>query len=187
MSLSIHKTKVVVLLWLGFVTGIKATPMIEEMKGQDLVNAAKLVLGAREGDNLTDEQKLMSLYALGFIESMIVSDSLKVVTVQGAQATFDFGNDGEERIFQMIFKFVDGSPTLSQASGAQLMHGLMCMRYGRTAEIRAFGSKVVMGLAGNEAKKITEAMELMQKKDERKAGETSSADTKVSEADAEEP
>lgn len=65
MGLFTSITKIVLLLWLGFMMWAKATPLAEEMTGQDLVNAAKLVFEEREGDNLTVEQKFMSLYALG--------------------------------------------------------------------------------------------------------------------------
>lgn len=44
MGLFTSITKIVLLLWLGFMMWAKATPLAEEMTGQELVNAAKLVL-----------------------------------------------------------------------------------------------------------------------------------------------
>ena len=148
-----------------FSARISATPLVDNLKGSDLVNAAKLVLS----DSTTPEsgeEKLLSIYAVGFIEGVIASDIQKEATGVRPVGDFNLGAEGEIGVMKLIIEYVDASPSLSAAPGAPLLHALLCIRYGSTREIQTKGSRILMGLSATEGRKVVDELSAARKKAE---------------------
>jgi hypothetical protein len=159
-----HLTILIAAIALVFsVTFSEATPLVQMIKGADLVNAAKFVLD-RKYTPASDLDKMLSVYALGFIEGAIVSDTQREVTEEVDRGHFDLGSDGTIGVLKTILEHVDGSPTLTAADGAPLLHGLLCVRYGTTHNMRMKGTNIILGLSAKEGRKLLDKIEDTRKK-----------------------
>jgi hypothetical protein len=140
---------------LGSIKSSLATELLSEIKGSDLVNAAKMVLD----DSFTPPtaiEQLHSMYALGFIEGVLASDIQKKVTNNQHKETFELGKDGEIEVLKLILEYIEGSITLEAAEAPPLLHALLCIRYGSSPEIRSNGVKILSGLSAIAAKEMLE-------------------------------
>lgn len=130
-----------------------ATALLKQTKGADFVNAAKMVLD----DSFTPSStvaKLQALYALGYVEGVLASSIQPEDDQAKTEGLFDLGRDGEVQVFKLIVEWVDGSKTLEVAEGPPLIHALLCVRYGRSHEIRSRGADALIALSAKEAHKI---------------------------------
>lgn len=137
--------------------------LLGKIKGSDLVNAAKMAL-EDDFSPPSDLEKLLSMYALGFIEGSISSDIQKNATSRKHDQIFQFGTDKMTDVFALIVEYVDKSPTLRSSDGTVLLHSLLCIRYGATPEVRESGAKILSGLSAQEARKLLDQLEQERKK-----------------------
>ena len=161
------KQRALILISLVLVTQASfATALLKHTKGSDFVNAAKMVLD----DSFTPAStvaKLHSLYALGFLEGVLASDVQASVTHEGTKPRFDLGQDGELGVFKMILEIVEGSPILEIAEGPNMIHALLCARYGTSPEVRSRGAAMLMEISATEARKV---IDRLKKERNQKAG-----------------
>lgn len=144
---------------------VSASPLLDRIKGSDLVNAAKIVLDDSFNPE-SGEDKMLAIYTIGFIEGVIVSDIQKEATGDLPNGIFKLSDDGDIGVMKLIVEFVDGSPTLRAAAGAPLLHGLLCVRYGSTREIQTKGSRILIELSAIEGRKILDELAAARKKEE---------------------